>query len=192
MRLVDRQQIEIMVADAAKQLDGGIDVLVNNAASRCVLTADAAADAAAGLAVTANALAMLNDPAGVRDLTLSSGFFVADYLPALVNALRVFLGVGAVLLFWIVTDWSSGLQAVVFAAVTIMIFSPMQEPSGRAAFGQWIGTGIAVIAGAVVKFLVLQGYETFFAFSFVIVAALVPLGALLTVPRLRHLLPGRF
>ena len=38
-----------------------------------------------------------------------------------------------------------------------MIFSPMQEQSGRAAFGQWIGTGIAAIAVAVGKFLVLPG-----------------------------------
>ena len=34
------------------------------------------------------------------------------------------------------------MQAVVFAAVTIMIFSPMQEKSGKAALGQGVGTGI--------------------------------------------------
>ena len=114
----------------------------------------------------------------------SSGFFVADYLPALVNALRVFLGVGATVLFWIVTEWSSGLQAVVFAAVTIMIFSPMQESSGKAALGQGIGTGIAAIVAAIIKFAILPEHETFFAFSLIIAAALVPLGALSTVPLL--------
>jgi uncharacterized membrane protein YccC len=148
------------------------------------LAADGAADAAAGLAVAANGLALLDDPANARDLQRSSGFFVADYLPALVNALRVFLGVGAVVLFWIITEWSSGLQAVVFAAVTIMIFSPMQERSGRAALGQAIGTGIAAVVAAIVKFAILPGHETFFAFSFIIAAALVPLGALSTVPLL--------
>ena len=106
------------------------------------LTADAVADVASGLAAAANGLALLDDPANARDPQRSPGIFVADYLPALVNALRVFLGVGAAVLFWIVTEWSSGLQAVVFAAVTIMIFSPMQEKSGKAALGQGVGTGI--------------------------------------------------
>ena len=109
------------------------------------LTADGAADVASGLAAAANGLALLDDPANAHDPPRSPGIFVADYLPALVNALRVFLGVGATVLFWIVTEWSSGLQAVVFAAVTIMIFSPLQEKSGKAALGQGIGTGIAAI-----------------------------------------------
>jgi uncharacterized membrane protein YccC len=148
------------------------------------LAADGAADAAAGLAVAANGLALLDDPANARDLQRSSGFFVADYLPALVNAVRVFIGVGAVVLFWIVTEWSSGLLAVVFAAVTIMIFSPMQERSGRAALGQAVGTGIAAVVGAIVKFAILPGHETFFAFSLIIAAALVPLGAMSSVPLL--------
>ena len=71
------------------------------------LTADAVADVASGLAAAANGLALLDDPANARDPQRSPGIFVADYLPALVNALRVFLGVGAAVLFWIVTEWSS-------------------------------------------------------------------------------------
>jgi uncharacterized membrane protein YccC len=148
------------------------------------LAADSAADAASGLAVAANGLALLNDPANARDLRRSSGFFVADYLPALVNAVRVFLGVGAVTLLWIITEWSTGLQAVVFAAVTIMIFSPMQEKSGGAALGQAIGTAIAAVVAAIAEFVILPGHETFFAFALIIAAALIPLGALQTVPLL--------
>ena len=139
---------------------------------------------ASGLAAAANGLALLDDPANARDPPRSPGIFVADYLPALVNALRVFLGVGATVLFWIVTEWSSGLQAVVFAAVTIMIFSPMQEKSGKAALGQGIGTGIAAIVAAVIKFAFLPNHEGFLAFSLIIAAALMPLGALSSVPLL--------
>lgn len=148
------------------------------------LTADGAADVASGLAAAANGLALLDDPANARDPPRSRGIFVADYLPALVNALRVFLGVGATVLFWIVTEWSSGLQAVVFAAVTIMIFSPMQEKSGEAALGQAIGTGIAAIVASVIKFVFLPDREGFWAFSLIISAALAPLGALSSVPLL--------
>lgn len=56
------------------------------------LTADGAADVASGLAAAANGLALLDDPAKARDPPRSPGIFVAEYLPALVNALRVFLG----------------------------------------------------------------------------------------------------
>jgi uncharacterized membrane protein YccC len=149
-----------------------------------LLTADGAANVASGLAAAANGLALLNDPANARDLPYRPGFFVADYLPALVNALRVFLGVGATVLFWILTEWSSGLQAVVFASVTIMIFSPMQEKSARAALGQGVGTGIAAVVASIVKFAILPGREGFLAFSLIIGAALAPLGALSSVPLL--------
>jgi uncharacterized membrane protein YccC len=71
---------------------------------------------------------------------------------------------------------------VVFAAVTIMVFSPMQEKSGKAALGQGIGTGIAAIVAAVIKFAFLPGHEGFLAFSLIIAAASAPLGALSSVP----------
>jgi uncharacterized membrane protein YccC len=83
-----------------------------------------------------------------------------------------------------VTEWSNGLQAVVFAAVTIMIFSPMQEKSGDAALGQGVGTCIAAIVSAVIKFVLLPGQEGFWAFSLITATALVPLGALSSFPLL--------
>lgn len=147
------------------------------------LTARAAADAASGLAAADNGLTLVNDPARARDRP-PSGFFVADYLPALVNAFRVFLGVGIAVLFWIITEWPNGLQAITFAAITIMVFSPMQEQSGRAALGQGIGTLIAAIVAAIIKFSVLPGLETFLGLSLAISLGLAPFGALSTVPSL--------
>ena len=102
-----------------------VGLKTNNLSVR--LTADGAANVASGLAVAANGLALLTNPANARDLPRSPQFFVADYLPAIVNATRVFFGVGAVVLFWIITEWSSGLLAVTFATVTIMVVSPMQD-----------------------------------------------------------------
>lgn len=154
------------------------------------LTARGAADAASGLAAAVNGRTLLNDPARARDRP-PAGFYVADYLPALVNAFRVFLGVGAAVLFWIITEWPSGLQAVTFAAVTIMVFSPMQEQSGKAALGQAIGTLIAVVVVAIIKFAVLPGHETFLDFSLILSMGLAPLGALSTVPNLaRYFTPA--
>jgi uncharacterized membrane protein YccC len=148
------------------------------------LTAEGAAETFIGLSTAANGITLLNDPASARDVLHSSTFFVADYLPALVNAVRVFVGVGATVLFWVATAWPNGLQAAVFASVTIMIFSPLQERSGGAALGQGIGTAIAAVVAGVIKFAVLPDHESFRAFSLIIAAALVPLGALTTIPTL--------
>jgi uncharacterized membrane protein YccC len=94
----------------------------------------------------------------------------------------VFIGVGATVVFWIITEWSNGFPAVIFAAVTIMIFSPLQEKSGKAALGQGMGTMIAAVVCGILKFAVLPNHESFFAFSLIIATALVALGALSTIP----------
>ena len=49
---------------------------------------------------------------------------------------------------------------MIFAAVTIMIFSPLQEKSGKAALGQGIGTVIAAAVGGILKFAVLPNHES--------------------------------
>jgi uncharacterized membrane protein YccC len=149
------------------------------------LVAEGAAETVIGLSAATNGIMLLNDPAKARNiLHRPSAVFVADYLPALVNAVRMFIGVGATVLFWIVTAWPNGLQAVVFASVTIMIFSPLQEQSGKAALGQGIGTAIAAVVAGVLKFAVLPNHEGLLAFALIIAAALVPLGALTTIPTL--------
>jgi uncharacterized membrane protein YccC len=147
------------------------------------LTARGTADAVSGLAAAGNGLTLLNDPARARNRR-PSGFVVADYLPALVNAFRVFLGVGTAVLFWIITEWPNGLQAITFAAITIMVFSPMQEQSSRAALGQGIGMVIAAVVVAIIKFSVLPGLETFLGLAAAISLGLAPLAALSTVPAL--------
>ena len=147
------------------------------------LATDAAANAAAGLAAAANGLTLLNNPAEAHDLRQTFGFFVADWLPALANALRVFLGVGAAILFWILTAWPDGLLAAAFTAITIMAFAPRQG-SNMTALGLCFGALTTAIAAAVVKFALLPNHETFLAFSLIIAVILTPLGALSTIPKL--------
>ena len=100
----------------------------------------------------------------------------------MINALRVFLGVGAVILFWIVTAWPNGLQAVMFTAITIIVFSPMQDRSIQASLGQGIGTIITATVVAHLKFFLLVNRETFLGLALVIAIGLVPLGALSSLP----------
>ena len=146
------------------------------------LMADGAADVASGLAAAANGLALIDDPARARAVARVPKLVVADYLPAMINALRVFLGVGAVVLFWIVTAWPNGLQAVMFTAITIIVFSPMQDRSIQAALGHGIGTIITAAVVAHLKFFLLVNRETFLGLALVIAIGLVPLGALSSLP----------
>ena len=148
------------------------------------LLADAASNMALGLTAAANGLALLRDPANARDPVRVPGFVVTDVLPALVNAIRVFLAIGAVILFWIVTEWPNGLNAVTFTAVTVLLLSPQAERSGRAAFGFGVGAVLAACLAAVTNFALLPNREGFLSLALVIGAVLTPLAALSTLPAL--------
>ena len=148
------------------------------------LLADAAADVALGLTAAANGLALLRHQASARDPVRGPGFVVTDVLPALVNAIRVFLSIGAVILFWIVTEWPNGLGAVTFTAVTVLLLSPQAERSGRAAVGSGVGTMLAACLAAAANFALLPNREGFLSLALVMGAVLTPLAALSTLPAL--------
>jgi uncharacterized membrane protein YccC len=71
-----------------------------------------------------------------------------------------------------------------FTAITIMVFSPMQDRSIGAALGQGGGTLIAAVVVSFIKFVLLVNKETFGAFALMIAIGLVPLGALSSIPGL--------
>ena len=146
------------------------------------LAADASAEVASGLESAANGLALLSDPAHARDVFRIPSIVVADYLPALINAVRVFIGVGAVVIYWIISQWPDGLFAVTFAAVSIMLFAPILDGSAKAALGLIIGTLVMAVIGGVLKFTALINHETFLALSLILSIVLIPCGALSTLP----------
>ncbi|WP_339082542.1 FUSC family protein [Hyphomicrobium sp. ghe19] len=148
------------------------------------LAADASAEVASGLESAANGLALLCDPARARDVLRIPSIVVADYLPALVNAVRVFIGVGAVVIYWIISQWPDGLFAVTFAAVTIMLYAPMLDGSAKGALALVFGAVVTAVVAGVFKFTALINHETFLAFSLILSILLVPIGALSTVPLL--------
>ena len=148
------------------------------------LLAESAARVALGLSATANGLALLHDPAAARDPTRKPGLVVADLLPALVNAIRVFVSIGAAILFWIVTEWPSGLTAVTFMAITVLLLSPQQERSGRAALSFGLGTLLSACLAAIVNFALLPNHEGFLSLALILSGVLIPLAALSTVPGL--------
>ncbi len=150
------------------------------------LLADNAAEVLAGMSYALDGLALLVADHGLS-LSPRRGTVrlrVPDWLPALVNAGRAFVTIGVVQLFWIVTAWPSGGDAVEFAAITVILFAPQAEQAYAAASGFTVGTLLAAVFAAIIAFAVLPGLRTqsFAALSIVLGLYLIPTAALATQP----------
>jgi uncharacterized membrane protein YccC len=146
------------------------------------LLADQTAEVLAGISHALNGMALLladpARPAPRRSMRLR----VPDWLPALVNAGRAFVVIGAAELFWIVTEWPNGAQAITFAAIGVILFAPRADQAYAAAIGFMTGTSLTAVFAAIVAFAVLPNLETFAAFSLAIGLVLVPAGAGMAQP----------
>ncbi len=143
------------------------------------LLADSAAEALIGVRRALDGLLLLIDPARNVPASRSVWFGVPDLLPALVNGLRAFVTIGAVELFWVVTAWPNGAQAIVFAAIAVIVFSPRADQAYAITLSFMVGAGQTAALAAIVKFAVLPGLVTFAGFSLAIGLVLVPAGMLM-------------
>jgi len=147
------------------------------------LLSDQTAEVLAGISHALNGLALLvDDPA--RPVPRRGGVHlrVPDWLPSLVNAGRAFVVIGAVELFWIITEWPNGAGAITFAAVGVILFAPRADQAYATAIGFMVGTGLTAAFAAIIAFAVLPNSETFAAFSLAIGLVLVPAGAGMAQP----------
>jgi len=146
------------------------------------LLADQTAEALAGIAQALGALALLvADPARAFAPSRGRRLRIPDWLPPLVNAGRAFVVIGAAELFWIVTVWPSGANAITFAAIIVILFAPRADQAYTTAIGFMIGSILTVAITATLKFAVLPNVETFAVFSLIIGLVLVPVGTVLAV-----------
>lgn len=151
------------------------------------LLADKTAATFTGLVRVLDALALLMaDPQ--RHVTRRRGLRrldIPDWLPAAVAAGRAFVTIACVTVFWIVTAWPGGAQAIVFATIIALLLAPRAEQAYGAALIFIVGTVISLVLVAIVAFAVLPGLgvETFFGLSAVLAFCLVPLGTLLAWAR---------
>ena len=146
------------------------------------LLADQTASVLTGMTHALNGLALLvADPARPVQHRSSLVPRVPDWLPALVNGGRAFVAIGAVALFWILTEWPSGATAISFAAIIVTLLAPRADQAYAGGIAFLLGTLLNVVITATIAFAVLpgSGAETFGAFSLVIGLCLVPIGALL-------------
>jgi uncharacterized membrane protein YccC len=79
-------------------------------------------------------------------------------------------------LFWVVTAWPNGAQAIVFAAIAVIVFSPKADQAYTITMSFMMGTGVATALAAIIKFAVLPGLTTFAGFTLAIGLVLVPTG----------------
>jgi uncharacterized membrane protein YccC len=142
------------------------------------LLADQTAKVLAGVSHTLNGLALLVGESA-RPVPWRLGVLrrVPDWLPALVNAGRAFVAVGAVEVFWIVTAWPNGARSITFAAIGVILLAPRADQAYTSAISFMVGTGLTAIFAAIIAFAVLPHTETFAGFSLAIGLVLVPAGA---------------
>lgn len=147
------------------------------------LVADKTADVLASLGQVLDGLALLvaaRRRSEARDVWMK--LRVADWLPAYVNAGRAFVTICAVELFWILTAWPNGAQAITFAAVSVFLFAPQADEAYARAVGFSVGVGIGAVFAGIIAFAGLPSVETFAGFSIVMGLFLVPAGILMAQP----------
>ena len=142
------------------------------------LLAAHAANLFAGFAAVLDGLALLvADPVRIRSprrMTLH----VPDWLPALVNGGRAFVAIGAIEVFWIVTEWPNGALAITFTAVAVILLAPRADAAYAQAVRFTIGVALAAVCAAIIQFAVLPLLVSFAGFSMAMALYLVPVGML--------------
>jgi uncharacterized membrane protein YccC len=108
----------------------------------------------------------------------SSGLYVTDWLPALMNGIRAFATVGAVEALWVVTGCPNGGLALVSAALTAIAFAPLADRAYPAARSFFLGCLVCAAFVAIIKLAVLPRIESFAGFCAVLACYLTPAGAL--------------
>jgi uncharacterized membrane protein YccC len=143
------------------------------------MLADQTAKMLAGILRILDGLALLVGAPG-RPLAERKKFHlnVGDPLPAVHNAVRAFLTIAAVSLFWVATAWPNGTQTMLFAAMVVLLLAPRGDMAPKAAVAFSLGAALAAPFAAIIKFAVLPNFETFSAFSLILGLYLVPVGFL--------------
>jgi uncharacterized membrane protein YccC len=79
-------------------------------------------------------------------------------------------------LFWIVTAWPGGANAITFAAIIMILFAARTEQAYVIAICFMIGSILTVVIVATLLFALLPNIETFACFALIIGFVLVPVG----------------
>jgi uncharacterized membrane protein YccC len=106
-----------------------------------------------------------------------------DWVPALINAARAFLAVGALEFFWVVIAWPNGASAIIFVAVLVLLLSPKGDLAYGGSLAFALGIAGAVVCAAAIKFAMLPALQTFPAFCAALGLFFLPAGFAMAVSR---------
>jgi uncharacterized membrane protein YccC len=143
------------------------------------LLTDQTAKVYMGISQALRGLALLvDDPTQPRVRSARLGLDVADWYPPLINASRAFLAIGAAELVWVLSGWPNGTTCIIWTTITVVVFGPRADQAFTGAMRFLLGTALAVVFAAVIKFAVLPQLETFGGLSIALACYLIPVGAL--------------
>jgi uncharacterized membrane protein YccC len=146
------------------------------------LLCDRTADGLLGLCSALTAMRTLGHPQLSQMPRRVARLRVPDVLPALINAVRAFLTIGAAELVWISTAWPNGATFITFATIAVVLFAPQEDAAYANARRFAIGTALTAVLAAFVAFALLPQQPSFAGFSGVLALVLVPAGALSAQP----------
>jgi len=131
------------------------------------------------LQVVVDALIAVLEGSGETRARIRNRLYVADYLPGLVNALRVALALVASELIWIATSWPQGPTLITFTAVNAILSARQSEAAFAWAVQFTIGCLIGGLLAWVAKLAILpMVHGGPFSLSMALTLLLLPLGAL--------------
>jgi uncharacterized membrane protein YccC len=142
------------------------------------LLCDRTAEGLLALSRAINGMLVLDHPSLAQLPRQVAWLRVPDILPALINAVRAFLTIGAAALIWVWAAWPGGVTFIEFAAIAITLFAPREDAAYATARSFTIGTALTAVCAAVVAFALLPQREGFVGFCAVLGLVLVPAGAL--------------
>jgi len=104
---------------------------------------------------------------------------VPDFLPPILNGLRILVALLIAELFWIVTEWPDGPTLITFTAVSVILFSARADAAFSSAVEFAVGCAGASVVAVILNQAILPVVPSdFLALAVVLSLVLVPLGAL--------------
>jgi uncharacterized membrane protein YccC len=141
--------------------------------------ADSASLGMLGMARALNGLVGVVDPPDMIPVRGTARLHVPDWLPPSIAALRAFLSIVAISLFWIASAWPNGALAITFCAI-IVVLLPLQGDVAYSASMTFLkGCVLGLVVASILVFAILPRATTFPTLCLALGLALLPLGFLL-------------
>ncbi len=127
----------------------------------------------------ADALVLASSSVSQSSSRQSSRPQVPDFLPPMLNGLRILIALLIAELFWIVTAWPDGPTLITFTAVSVILFSARADTAFSSAIEFAVGCAGASAVAVILNQAILPVVPSdFLALAVVLSLVLVPLGAL--------------